>query len=281
MLSCGYIARILMPKFNFFSLLSSNKPLLFLIFKYTLLSLESLPVQIPDILKNKKTSLPIKNWSVEDRPREKLIKNGKISLSESELIAIIIGSGNKEESALSLSKRILHGVDQDLIELGKQSIKDLMTYKGIGEAKAVTISAALELGKRRSGYIVTEKTKIISSNTVFEIMQPILGELPHEEFWAIYLNNSNKVLQTKQISKGGITGTLVDVRLVLKKALELGAIAIIFVHNHPSGSLRPSEADKLLTKKLKIAGESMDIKVLDHLIITEKTYFSFADENLL
>lgn len=232
-------------------------------------------------MKNKKTSLPIKNWSVEDRPREKLIKNGKISLSESELIAIIIGSGNKEESALSLSKRILHGVDQDLIELGKQSIKDLMTYKGIGEAKAVTISAALELGKRRSGYIVTEKTKIISSNTVFEIMQPILGELPHEEFWAIYLNNSNKVLQTKQISKGGITGTLVDVRLVLKKALELGAIAIIFVHNHPSGSLRPSEADKLLTKKLKIAGESMDIKVLDHLIITEKTYFSFADENLL
>jgi len=232
-------------------------------------------------LKNKFASFSIKNWSIEDRPREKLIKKGKNSLSDSELIAIIIGSGNRDESAVSLSKRILHSVEHDLNELGKLSIRDLMKFKGIGEAKAITIIAALELGKRRREYIGPDKKKIISSNSVFEMMQPILGELPHEEFWVIYLNNSNKVLHIDQISKGGITGTLVDVRLVLKIALELGAIAIIFAHNHPSGTLQPSEADKNLTQKLKKAGESIDIKVLDHIIITEKAYFSFADENLL
>jgi DNA repair protein RadC len=172
-------------------------------------------------------------------------------------------------------------VDNNLGELGKQSIAQLMTFKGIGEAKAVSIAAALELGKRRRAETAIDLLKIGSSVSVFELMQPILGELPHEEFWIIYLNNSNKVLQKSQLSKGGITGTLVDVRLVLKKALELGATGLILVHNHPSGTLKPSEADKQITKKLKLAGLSLDIKILDHLIITEKAYFSFADEALL
>ena len=156
-----------------------------------------------------------------------------------------------------------------------------MKFKGIGEAKAITIAAALELGRRRKLEDTVKQEKITSSRDVYDIMQPILGELSHEEFWILYLNNSNKVLQKQQLSKGGITGTLVDVRLVLKQALEVGAIALILCHNHPSGTLKPSEADKNITQKLKIAALSLDIKVLDHLIITEKAYFSFADEQIL
>jgi len=182
---------------------------------------------------------------------------------------------------VALCKRILASADNNLSELGKLSIKQLMEFKGIGEAKAISIAAALELGRRRRGEKALEKNKIASSASVFELMQPIIGELQHEEFWIIYLNNSNKVLQKNQLSKGGITGTLVDVRLVLKNALENGATSIILAHNHPSGTLKPSEADKQLTQKLKTASESLDIKVLDHLIVTEKAYFSFADENLL
>ena len=165
--------------------------------------------------------------------------------------------------------------------LGKLSINQLIQFKGIGEAKAISIIAALELGRRRRVEGALEHHKISSSRSVFELMQPLVGELPHEEFWIIYLNNSNKVIRKIQLSKGGITGTLVDIRLALKKALEVGATGIILVHNHPSGTLKPSEADKQLTKKLKTAGESLDIKVLDHVIITEKSYFSFADENVL
>lgn len=156
-----------------------------------------------------------------------------------------------------------------------------MEFKGIGEAKAITIAAAMELGRRRRLVDNLELTKINSSNSVFQLMLPILGELPHEEFWIIYLNNSNKVILKSQLSKGGITGTLVDVRLVLKTALEVGAVGLILTHNHPSGTLKPSNADIEITKKLKLAAESLDIKVLDHLIITEKAYFSFADESLL
>lgn len=229
----------------------------------------------------KTPSFSIKNWSQDDQPREKLRDKGKAALSDAELVAILIGSGNKEESAVDLCKRILASVDNNLSELGKLSIKQLMEFKGIGEAKAITIAAALELGRRRRGEEALEKMKITSSTSVYELMQPILGELPHEEFWIIYLNNSNKVIQKNQLSKGGITGTLVDVRLVLKNALEVGATSLILVHNHPSGTLKPSEADKKLTQKLKGAGESLDIKVLDHIIVTEKAYFSFADENLL
>jgi len=232
-------------------------------------------------LEDKKTSFSIKNWSEEDRPREKLLQKGKNSLSNAELIAILIGSGNRKESAVALSKRILASVALNLNELGKLSTSELMEFKGIGEAKAVTIAAALELGRRRRGAEALEKKKITSSNSVFELMQPIIGELPHEEFWIVYVNNSNKVLQKSQLSKGGITGTLVDVRLVLKTALQLGAVGLILTHNHPSGTLKPSQADKQITQKLKKASESLDIKVLDHVIITEKAYFSFADENLL
>ena len=223
----------------------------------------------------------IKNWNEDDRPREKLLLKGRSALSDAELVAILISSGSKNESAVALSQRILASVENNLNELGKLSIDKLIKFKGIGEAKAVTITAALELGRRRRMGDALQKNKINSSQSVFELMQPIISELPHEEFWIVYLNNSNKVLQTKQLSKGGITGTLVDVRLAFKNALHFGAVAIILAHNHPSGSLKPSEADKNLTKKLAVAGESLDIKVLDHLIITEKAYFSFADENLL
>ena len=232
-------------------------------------------------MQEKTTSFSIKNWSQDDQPREKLLNKGKAALSDAELVAILIGSGNREESAVDLSKRILAGVENNLSELGKLSIKQLMHFKGIGEAKAITIMAALELGRRRRSEEALDKKKIISSVSAFELMQPIIGDLQHEEFWIIYLNNSNKVIQKSQLSKGGITGTLVDVRLVLKNALEVGATGIILAHNHPSGNLKPSEADKQLTNKLKVASESLDIKVLDHVIVTEKAYFSFADENLL
>ncbi|EGV44184.1 JAB domain-containing protein [Bizionia argentinensis JUB59] len=232
-------------------------------------------------MQDKPQSFSIKNWSQDDQPREKLRDKGKAALSDAELVAIIIGSGNRTESALDLCKRILASVDNNLSQLGKLSLTQLMAFKGIGEAKAISIAAAMELGRRRRGEEALERKKITSSVSVFELMQPIIGELPHEEFWIIYLNNSNKVLQKQQLSKGGITGTLVDVRLVLKTALEFGAVGIILAHNHPSGTLKPSEADKQITQKLKKAGESLDIKVLDHLIITEKAYFSFADDNLL
>ncbi|HET8804125.1 MAG TPA: DNA repair protein RadC [Aequorivita sp.] len=227
------------------------------------------------------TSFSIKNWNEEDRPREKMLQKGRIALSDAELIAILIGSGNRNESAVALSQRILASVGNNLSELGRLSIPELMEFKGIGEAKAISIAAAMELGRRRRTGEALERKKITSSNSVFEYVQPIIGELPHEEFWILYLNNSNKIIKSAQLSKGGITGTIVDVRLAFKEALQLGAVGIILAHNHPSGTLKPSQADIQLTKKLKMAGESLDIKVLDHLIITEKAYFSFADENML
>ena len=229
----------------------------------------------------KQTSFSIKNWSQDDQPREKLRDKGKAVLSDAELVAIPIGSGSRDESAVKLCQRILASVDNNLNALGKLSIKQLMAFKGIGEAKAISITAALEIGRRRRLEDALKSEKITSSRSVYDMMQPILGELPHEEFWILYLNNSNKVIQKNQLSKGGITGTLVDVRLVLKNALETGAIALILCHNHPSGTLKPSQADKDITLKLKMAAQSLDIKVLDHLIVTENAYFSFADENLL
>ncbi|MBU2928740.1 RadC family protein [Winogradskyella psychrotolerans] len=230
---------------------------------------------------DKPTSFSIKNWSQDDQPREKLRDKGKTTLSDAELIAILIGSGNRDESAVALCKRIFGSVDHNLNALGKLTIAQLMEFKGIGEAKAISIVAALELGRRRRLEDALQLDKITSSRSVFNVMQPIIGDLPHEEFWILYLNNSNKVIKKNQLSKGGITGTLVDVRLVLKNALEVGAIALILCHNHPSGTLKPSQADKDITKKLKVAAQSLDISVLDHLIITENAYFSFADENLM
>ncbi|MDR5591737.1 RadC family protein [Christiangramia sp. SM2212] len=232
-------------------------------------------------MNDEKTNFGIKSWAEDDRPREKLLQKGKLSLSDSELIAILIGSGSKNETAVELSKRILSSSKNNLSELGKLSINQLCNFKGIGPAKAVSIVAALELGRRRRLEEALELKNIGSSQSVYEIMQPIIGELPHEEFWILYLNNSNKVIEKFQISKGGITGTLVDVRITLKKALEVGAVSIILVHNHPSGNLKASEADKQLTRKLKVASESLDIKVLDHIIVTEKSYLSFADEGML
>lgn len=223
---------------------------------------------------------PIRNWSEDDKPREKLMLKGKSALSDAELIAILIGSGSRNESAVDLSKRILSSVANNLNALGKLSMAQLMNFKGIGEAKAISIMAAMELGRRRRAEEAVELTKITSSKSVFEIMQPIIGELPHEEFWILYLNNSNKVISKAQLSVGGITGTLVDVRLVFKMALEKGATSLILCHNHPSGTLIPSDADKQITKKLKIAGDSLEIKVLDHLIVTETKYFSFVDEGI-
>lgn len=227
------------------------------------------------------THFSIKNWNEDDRPREKLLLKGRMALSDAELIAILIRSGSRNESAVTLSKKILKAANNNLNELGKFSINDLEQFKGIGEAKAISIIAAMELGRRRRLSEVVERKQISSSRSVFEYFQPIIGELPHEEFWILYLNNSNRIIKSDQLSKGGITGTLVDVRLVFKEALQVGAVSIILAHNHPSGTLKPSQSDIQLTKKLKLAGDSLDIKVLDHLIVTEKAYFSFADENLL
>ncbi len=227
------------------------------------------------------TYISIKDWSEDDQPREKLILKGRSVLSDAELIAILIGSGSREESAVGLSKRILAKAENNLSELGKLSIKDLMQFKGIGEAKAVSIAAALELGRRRSGGETLSRKRITSSKDAYHILQPIIGELSHEEFWVLFLNNSNKVLRKEQISKGGLTGTLVDVRTVMKMAIELSAVGMILGHNHPSGTLKPSQADKQITSKLKMAAQSLDITILDHIIVTEKQYFSFADEGIL
>tara|TARA_R110002167_G_scaffold23464_5_gene83268 strand:+ start:1517 stop:2215 length:699 start_codon:yes stop_codon:yes gene_type:complete len=232
-------------------------------------------------MQEKRPYFSIKHWSDDDKPREKLLLKGKSVLSDAELIAILIGSGSKNESAVELSKRILALVDNNLNQLGKLSIKQLMQFKGIGEAKAVTIVAALEIGRRRRGEAALKIAKINSSKEAFELLQPVMGDLHHEEFWIVYLNNANKVLLTSQLSKGGLTGTLVDVRIAMKQALELSAVAVILAHNHPSGTLQPSKADKDVTQKLKSAAAALDIKVLDHLIITQMEYFSFADGNLL
>ena len=227
------------------------------------------------------TNFSIKYWAEDDKPREKLMLKGKSVLTDAELIAILIGSGSRNESAVQRSKRILASVDNNLNVLGKLSVKQLMNFKGIGEAKAISIVAAAELGRRRKSEESLELSKITSSKAVFEIMQPIVGELQHEEFWVLFLNNSNKVIYKTQISKGGITGTVVDTRIIYKTALEHNATSIILSHNHPSGTLIASEADKQITRKLKEAGKHLDILVLDHVIVTEKNYFSFADDGIL
>lgn len=223
----------------------------------------------------------IKNWSEDDQPREKLLYKGKNVLSDAELIAILIGSGSRNESAVDLCKRILQQNNNQLHQLQKRTIQQLMQFKGIGEAKAITIVAALELAKRLQLSETKELTKINSSADACKLMQPLIGDLPHEEFWVLLLNNSNKVVYKLQLSKGGLTQTIVDIRLIYKTALEHLATAIILVHNHPSGQLNPSQADNDITQKIKKAGNTLDIKLLDHLIITQKDYFSFADEGIL
>ena len=228
-----------------------------------------------------KKNFPIKHWADDDKPREKLILKGSNVLSDAELLAILIGSGSREESAVDLCKRILANQNNNLNQLAKLSLNDLQKFKGIGEAKAISIIAALELGKRRRLEEALQVKKISDSASVFEILQPLLGDLPHEEFWVLYFNQSNTLIDKSLMAKGGITSTLVDVRLVLKKALEVSAVGIILAHNHPSGKISPSDSDVTLTKKIKEAARMMDIRVLDHIIVTEKLYFSFADKEML
>ena len=223
---------------------------------------------------------PINQWAEDDRPREKMLLKGKSSLSDSELLAILIGSGSRNESAVQLCQRILASANNNLNSLGKISINQLTTFKGIGEAKAISIAAALELGRRRRAEETVELIKISSSKMVFDIMQPIIGELPHEEFWVLYLNNSNKVIHKAQLSKGGITGTVADIRLIFKIAFEQNAISLILTHNHPSGKLAASETDIKLTKKIQEASKYLDVAVLDHIIITENGYYSFQDDEI-
>ncbi|MDM1501637.1 DNA repair protein RadC [Myroides marinus] len=225
--------------------------------------------------------ITIKQWAEDDRPREKLMLKGKTVLSDAELLAILIGSGHKDESAVDLCKRILATYDHNLSVLARQSITKLTAFKGIGEAKAITIIAALEIGQRRRLSERVEEPQITSSSDAFELSNPLIGDLDHEEFWVLYLNNSNKVKYKAPLSKGGMTGTVVDVRVLFQTALEQKAVEIILAHNHPSGKLKPSDADIQITKKIKEAGKVMDIQLLDHLIITEYSYYSFADEGIL
>jgi len=226
-------------------------------------------------------NLNIKAWAEADRPREKLALKGKSVLSDAELVAILIGSGNRNETAVELSKKILASINNDLNQLGKLTIADLIQFNGIGEAKAISIIAALELGRRRKTAEVDKRPKVQSSKDAYNSISPLLSDLPHEEFWVIYLNRNNEILKQENISKGGVSGTIADSKIIFKRAIEALASAMILCHNHPSGNLKPSNADIQLTKKLKEAGKMLDIPVLDHLIIGEKDYFSFSDENLM
>jgi DNA repair protein RadC len=231
---------------------------------------------------NKKADfLNIKSWAAEDRPREKLVLKGKATLSDAELIAILLGTGTSKLSAVDLAKNILQAVNNDLNELARLTVKDLMKIKGIGEAKAITIISALELGRRRKDFQAEEKPKIGGSADAFEILKADLLDIPHEAFWIILLNRANRVIKKHQISQGGVAGTVADPKIIFKVALEELASGIILAHNHPSGNLTASQADIDLTKKLKESGKLLDIQVLDHIIIAGKKYFSFADEGLL
>ncbi len=223
----------------------------------------------------------ILSWAEEDRPREKLLLKGKAALSDAELIAILIGSGTVELSAVDLSKVILQQANNNLNELAKLTVKDLTKIKGIGEAKAISIIAALELGRRRKESEFVRKPKITSSADAYEQIKPYLLDLAHEEFWILLLNRANEVIRPMQISSGGVSGTVADPKMIFKVAVEYLASAIVLVHNHPSGNRTPSQADRDLTQKLKEAGKLLDIPVLDHLIFTETTYLSFADEGFL
>lgn len=227
------------------------------------------------------TYIPINKWAEEDRPREKMLSKGKSVLSDAELIAILIGSGSRSESAVSLSKRILQAFENNLHELGKASIKKLMEFKGIGEAKAITIAAALELGRRRQLSDIKERVQVRSSRDAYNAIAPLVMDLAHEEFWILTLNRSNHVIGRHKISSGGTAGTVVDAKMIFRQALEMQASSIILCHNHPSGSLNPSDADIRVTRKLKQGGGYMDISVLDHLIVSERGYYSFADEGMM
>jgi DNA repair protein RadC len=228
-----------------------------------------------------KSSTSIKNWAIDDRPREKLLAKGKESLSDSELLAILINSGSGKDSAVDVAKKILSLGENNLDELGKLSIKEMMSVKGIGPAKAVTLVAALELGRRRNGSFLQNRKKLQSARELAEYLKSALKDLPHEVFAVVFLNIANKVKHFEILSKGGITNTIADPRVIFLKALEVQATSLVLCHNHPSGNLKPSRADEELTEKFKNAGKLLDIKVLDHLIVSDEGYYSFADEGMM
>jgi DNA repair protein RadC len=223
----------------------------------------------------------IKQWAKDDRPREKLLLKGAENLSNSELLAILIHNGTRDKTAVDLAKDILKLGKDNLNELGKITVKELMKIKGIGEAKAVTIAAALELGRRRQGSVSLERAVVNTSHDIAEYLQSALKDYRHEVFAVIFLNRANKVKHFEIVSEGGITGTVADPRIILKKALDEDAVSIILCHNHPSGSLKPSRADEQLTAKIKEAAKYFDIQVMDHIIVSESGYYSFADEGIL
>ena len=228
-----------------------------------------------------KASTSIKNWAVDDRPREKLLSKGAAALSDSELLAILINNGHKERSAVEIAKEILRLGNNNLNELGKLSLKDFQGIKGIGEAKAITIASALEFGRRRQATSALEKTVIRMSSDIAEYLRAIIKDFTYEVFGVMYLNKANKINHFEIVSQGGITGTVADPRIILKRALEQDATSIVLCHNHPSGNLKPSRADEELTNKIKEAARYLDIRVMDHIIVSDEGYFSFADEGIL
>lgn len=225
--------------------------------------------------------MSIKFLAEDDRPREKFLLKGKNSLSDAELLAIIMGSGNREDSAVELGRKILDTVGNNWHNLSLLQISDLIKFKGIGEAKAISIATALEIGRRRAAQEVPEKVQVKNSSDLFKILQPYLSDLQTEEFWVVFLNQSNKVLGKTKLSSGGINQSVVDVRILFKAAIENFATGIVIAHNHPSGNLKPSQEDIKITKQISEGGKILNIQLLDHLIITQNSFFSFADENLL
>ncbi|HHP7240401.1 MAG TPA: DNA repair protein RadC [Cyclobacteriaceae bacterium] len=230
---------------------------------------------------NNNDFLSIKNWAVEDRPREKLLSKGRNALSNAELLAILLGSGTGKLSALDLAKQILNSTQNNLNQLAKLGVGDLKKFKGIGEAKAINIVSALELGRRRKSEEFDKKIKITSSRDVYEYIKGDLMDLEVEQFWVIYLNRANIIQRKDILSSGGVSGTVVDTKIIFKKALEQLCSGLILVHNHPSGNKNPSQHDINITKKISRAGDYLEIKLLDHLIFAGEEYFSFADENMM
>ena len=225
--------------------------------------------------------MPIQQWAEEDRPREKMLLKGRMALSDAELLAILLGTGTTHLSAVDLAREVLKQCNNSLDELAKMSIAELTKIKGIGPAKAITLVSAMELTRRRTNVQSIKRTVIRKSDDVYEHMKPYLLDLIHEEFWVLFLNRANAIVKTSKISSGGMTGTVVDPRLLFREALENLANSIILVHNHPSGTLKPSEADEKLTKKIAKAGELLDIQILDHLIFTNQGFYSFADHGTI
>lgn len=230
---------------------------------------------------NESKPLTIKSWSPEDRPREKLMAKGTSALSEAELIAILIGSGTAALSAVEVAKKLLQQVNYNLNDLARLSVKDLMKAKGIGEAKAITIVAALELGRRRKEQDPESKPKITTSKDAFQMLQGDFMDLPNEEFWVLLLNRANRVIKKQRVSAGGVSGTVADPKIIFKLALEELASGVIVAHNHPSGNLQPSQSDLDLTRKLKESGKFLEIQLLDHIILAGNRYLSLADEGMM